>query len=330
MRAIVTGGAGFIGSHVAERLRDAGHEVMVLDDLSGGFGENIPGGVHFLERSITEPLDAHFRGFMPEIVFHLAAYAAEGMSPHIPLYNYTNNLTGTANVLAAAYRAGAKRFVFTSSMAVYGHGEPPFTELDSLQPCDPYGLAKAACEQHIAMFHTYYGGPDYTIIRPHNVFGPRQNIVDPYRNVIGIYMRRALEGKPFPVFGDGAQVRSFSYIDAVAQLIAEVPFTKGTEGRTINVGSSEPVSIRELVTRVAHVLSVPEEIEWRSPRVEVKNAYSRHDVAEQLFPHIDLDAVRLTEGLERMAAHVRSRPIPTPTRTPPVEITDKLPPAWRA
>ncbi len=330
MRAVVTGGAGFIGSHVAERLRDAGHMVLVVDDLSGGFEENVPRSVEFARVSITSPtIETLFQDFKPEVVFHLAAYAAEGMSPHIPNYNYTNNLTGTANVLAAAYRARAERFVFTSSMAVYGHGEPPFQETDPREPCDPYGLAKAACEQHIAIFKNYFGGPQWTIIRPHNVYGPRQNIVDPYRNVIGIYMRRALQRQPFPIFGDGQQVRSFSYIDAVAQLIAEVPTTPNTEQQIINVGSSEPVTIRELVNHVAEAMSVPVEIEWRPPRVEVKHAYSSHAVAERLFPHIKLDAVGLDEGLKRMALYVSERKIPEPTRTPPVEIEDNLPPAWR-
>lgn len=329
MRAIITGGAGFIGSHVAEYLRDKGHHTMVLDDLSGGFIANVPERVQLIHRSITSPLDEVFAEFKPELVYHLAAYAAEGLSPHIPVYNYTNNLTGTANVLAAAYRAGVKHFVFTSSMAVYGHGDPPFAETDEMQPCDPYGLAKTACEQHIAMFAAFYGAPGFTIIRPHNVFGPRQNIVDPYRNVIGIFMRRAMEGKPFPIFGDGTQVRSFSYIDATARLIAEAPFRAAALGETINVGSDEPVTVRELASHVARIFGVPDEIEWRAPRVEVKLAYSKHDVARRIFPEIDLGEVGLIAGLERMAEYVRARPIPKGHPSPQIEITAKLPPAWR-
>jgi UDP-glucose 4-epimerase len=329
MRAIVTGGAGFIGAHVAERLRDAGHQVMVIDDLSGGFVENMPAGVAFRRWSVTEPLDDLFEHWKPELVYHLAAYAAEGLSPHIPCHNYRNNLLGTTNVLAAAHRAGAAHVVFTSSMAVYGHGKAPFHEADPLAPCDPYGLAKAACEQHLRLHHDYFGGPAYTIIRPHNVYGPKQNIVDPYRNVIGIFMLRALRGQPFPVFGDGTQVRSFSYIDATARAITEAPFTPAARNAVINVGSDEPVTIRELVSRVARVLGVPEEIEWRPARVEVKLAYSTQDVAREVFPDIGMDEVRLTEGLQRMADYVRSRPVPEPTRSPEVEIVDNLPPAWR-
>ncbi|HUF64408.1 MAG TPA: NAD-dependent epimerase/dehydratase family protein, partial [Gemmatimonadaceae bacterium] len=178
MRSIVTGGAGFIGSHVAERLVRAGYDVLVLDDLSGGFRENIPEGARFAQISINEPLDELFMKFKPDVVYHLAAYAAEGLSHHIPVFNYTNNITGTANVLGAAHRAGAKHFVFTSSIAVYGHpsGDAPFTENTIAEPVDPYGIAKLACEQHIRAFEHYFGGPAWTIFRPHNVFGPRQNI----------------------------------------------------------------------------------------------------------------------------------------------------------
>lgn len=330
MRAIVTGGAGFIGSHVAKRLLAAGHEVMIIDDLSGGFMDNVPPDASYASDSVAWPSCAGIiEAFRPELVYHLAAYAAEGLSPHIPVHNYTNNLVGTTNVLAAAHRAGAKHFVFTSSMAVYGHGKAPFDEDDPLEPCDPYGLAKAACEQHIKLHASYYGGPAYTIIRPHNVYGPGQNIVDPYRNVIGIFMRRVLEGLPLPIFGDGQQVRSFSYVDSTAQAIAEAPFIERARNAVINVGSDEPVTIRELAARVVHVMGASDAIEWRPPRVEVKHAYSKQDVARYVFPDIDMDAVRLTEGLERMAAWVRSRPLPKPTRAPEIEIEDNLPPAWR-
>ena len=171
-----------------------------------------------------------FASFRPDCVYHLAAYAAEGLSHHVPVFNCRNNFEGTANVLSAAYRTGARHFVFTSSIAVYGHpAEPrPFTEEDPCHPCDPYGIAKLACELHLRAFREYYGGPDYTILRPHNVYGPRQNIADPYRNVVGIFMRAALLGQPFPVFGDGLQTRSFSHVSRVAAAVATAPFVPGS------------------------------------------------------------------------------------------------------
>jgi len=332
MRAIVTGGAGFIGSHVATLLVAEGHDVLVIDDLSGGFEENVPCGARFEKRSIQEPLDDLFARFRPDHVYHLAAYAAEGLSHHIPVFNYTNNVVGTANVLGATYRSGGRHFVFTSSIAAYGHRRESaaFDESTPCHPCDPYGAAKLACEHHIESFHQYYGSPSYTIFRPHNVFGPRQNIADPYRNVVGIFMRSAMEGRPMPVFGDGAQTRSFSYIAAVARCIATAPFVSGAENTIFNVGGDEPMSVHELARKVAAVMGVPLEIEWLPQRKEVLHAHCDHRRVREVFPGACADVVDIIEGLRVMAGHVRSRPVPQPTDCPsPIEILDLLPPSWK-
>lgn len=331
MRVVVTGAAGFIGSHVAEILVAQGHEVLALDDLSGAFRENVPSVVRFEARSIQQPLDDLFGSFRPEAVYHLAAYAAEGLSHHIPVFNYMNNVVGTANVLGAAYRSKAKHFVFTSSIAAYGHpeGSEPFDESTLCRPCDPYGIAKLACERHIEAFYHYFGRPAYTIFRPHNVFGPRQNISDPYRNVVGIFMRCALEGRPFPIFGDGTQSRSFSYITTVARCIAEAPFTDGAWNAVFNVGGDEPMPVRDLAKHVAQVMGVPLRIDWLPPRKEVQHAHCRHDRVRKVFPSAYAQAVDILAGLELMAADVRFRPIPPATECPaPVEIFDELPPRW--
>ena len=332
MRAIVTGGAGFIGSHVAERLVRAGDDVLVLDDLSGGFLENVPEGAEFARMSVTDPLDELFGRFRPEVVYHLAAYAAEGLSHHIPVFNYTNNVVGTANVLAASRRGGASHFVFTSSIAVYGHphGDEPFTEQTPALPVDPYGIAKLACEQHIRAFEAYFGGPSYTIFRPHNVFGPRQNVADPYRNVVGIFMARAMEGKPMPVFGDGLQSRSFSYIDVVAEAIARAPRIAGARNMTVNIGGDEPMTVRDLAAGIARVFSVPERMDFLPPRKEVTHAHCDHGLARRLFAdEYARHTVSIADGLHRMAEHVRSGPVPPATECPaPIELRELLPPSW--
>lgn len=332
MRAIVTGGAGFIGSHVAQRLVRAGHDVLVLDDLSGGFRENIPEGARFAELSINDGLDELFGGFRPDLVYHLAAYAAEGLSHHIPVYNYTNNITGTANVLGASHRAGARHFVFTSSIATYGHpaDERPFTEATPAHPVDPYGIAKLACEQHIRAFADYFGGPAYTIFRPHNVFGPRQNISDPYRNVVGIFMARALEGKPMPVFGDGTQTRSFSYIDVVAESIMQAPFVAAARNATINIGGDEPMSVRDLARHIAALFGVPDAVEFLPPRKEVKHAHCDHTVAHSIFADAYAgSSVDIVTGLRLMAEHVKANAVPPATECPSaIELPELLPPSW--
>jgi UDP-glucose 4-epimerase len=334
VKALVTGGAGFIGSHVAQRLVRAGHEVLVLDDLSGGFRENVPEGARFVRASITESLDAIFQRFRPDAVYHLAAYAAEGLSHHIPVFNYTNNLTGTANVVGAAYRSGARHLVFTSSIAVYGHptSADPFRETTPPNPIDPYGIAKLACEQHVKAFANYYGGPAWTIFRPHNVFGPRQNVADRYRNVVGIFMARALERQPMPIFGDGSQTRSFSFIDVVAEAIARAPSMPDAHGLTINIGGDESMSVRELATCVADVMGVPGNVEFLPPRHEVAHAHCDHALARRVFAEAyERYAVDIRTGLQQMALHVRGNAVPPPTECPaPIEIRELLPPSWAA
>lgn len=331
MKAIVTGGAGFIGSHVAERLALMGHDVLIIDDLSGGRTENIPRGVSFERRDVCTPLDTLFCKFRPALVYHLAAYAAEGLSHHIPQFNYQNNLVGTANVLNASYRSGAAHFVFTSSIAVYGHPpeDRPFTEQTACQPCDPYGVAKLACEHHIAAFREYHGGPDFTIFRPHNVFGPRQNISDPYRNVVGIFLRCALQRQPMPIFGDGTQTRSFSYIRSVARCIADAPFVKAARNTTFNVGGDLPLSVAELAERVAQVMQVPRQIQWQPERKEVRHAHCDHTAVRTVFREAFEKEILIDEGLRLTADWLDGRPIPPETACPAgIEIFDHLPSSW--
>lgn len=331
MKAIVTGAAGFIGSHVAERLAAQGCETLGIDDLSGSFAENVPPGVRLEVRNCTQPLDDLFADFRPDVVYHLAAYAAEGLSHHIAAFNYSNNVVATANVLRASYLAEARHFVFTSSIAAYGHPHAPggFDETSELAPCDPYGIAKLACELHIRSHHAYFGRPKYTIFRPHNVFGPRQNISDPYRNVVGIFMKCALQGQPMPVFGDGQQSRSFSYIDSVAQCIAAAPFVAAANNEEFNVGSDESMTVLELAEAIAAIMKVSPNIQYLPSRQEVMHAHCRHDKVRRVFPEAFANAVKIREGLELMAASLDGQSIPPVTECPaPIEIADRLPPSW--
>ena len=222
MRVVVTGGAGFIGSHVAEALVGRGHEVTVLDDLSGGFADNVPAGARFIKCSVTDhaAVDRLFAEGRFDYVYHLAAYAAEGLSHFIKRFNYTNNVIGSVNLINASINTGVKGFVFASSIAVYGRSPVvPMTEETIPEPEDPYGIAKYAVERELAASRTMFG-LDYMIFRPHNVYGPRQNIGDRYRNVVGIFMNQILQDQPMTIFGDGTQTRAFSYVDDVAPVMA--------------------------------------------------------------------------------------------------------------
>ena len=220
-KSLVTGGAGFIGAHVVNHLIKMGHEVIVLDDLSGGFEDNINSAAIFVKGSVTdhELLKELFEKHKFDYVYHLAAYAAEGLSHFIRRFNYNNNLIGSINLINESIRHKVKCFVFTSSIAVYGAGQLPMKESLIPQPEDPYGVSKYAVELDLKTAHEMFG-LNYVIFRPHNVYGEYQNIGDRYRNVIGIFMNQLMKGMPLTVFGDGTQTRAFSYIDDVAPYIA--------------------------------------------------------------------------------------------------------------
>jgi UDP-glucose 4-epimerase len=249
------------------------------------------------------------------------------------VFNYTNVLLGTANVLAAGYRAGITHFVFTSSIAVYGHAQDrsPFRESDACIPCDPYGVAKLACESHIRVFHDYYGRPPYTIFRPHNVFGPHQNPSDPYRNVVGIFMKKALAGEPLPIFGDGSQTRSFTYISGVARCLAEAPLVAEARNQVFNIGTDERMSVKDLAGHICRILGAREDLVFLPARQEVSHAHSDHSRLRNVFPQALAEFPTVVDGLAAMAAYLKSHPIPETTECPSgIEIFDRLPPSWAA
>ena len=326
---LVTGGAGFIGSHVADALIARGHGVVVLDDLSGGFEANVPRQARFVRSSITDAatIDALFHREAFDYVFHLAAYAAEGLSHFIKRFNYTNNVIGSVNLINAAVNTNVKGFVFTSSIAVYG-AQPllPMDENTTPHPEDPYGIAKFAVEQELASSRAMFG-LDYVIFRPHNVYGPRQNVADRYRNVIGIFMNQILQQRPMTIFGDGSQTRAFSYIDDVAPVIASCIEMPGAWNEVFNVGADRPYSLVELAREVARAMGVDPHIQHLPARLEAAHAHSSHTKARAVFG--DATLTGLDDGLRRMAAWVRQHgPRETP-RFEAIEIEKNLPAVWR-
>lgn len=303
-KALVTGAAGFIGSHVARHLLAMGMEVTALDDLSGGFRDNVPAGAAWAPLSVTDydGLKALFAAQRFDYVYHLAAYAAEGLSHFIRRYNYETNLIGSVNLINLAVLHQVRCFVFTSSIAVYGANQLPMSEELLPQPEDPYGVSKYAVELDLAAAHRQFG-LDYIIFRPHNVYGEHQNIGDKYRNVIGIFMNQVLQGQPLTVFGDGQQSRAFSYIDDVAPVIARSVQTPAAYGQVFNVGGDQPYTVNELAVAVCETLGVAPNLRYLPARHEVQHAYASHDKARAFF---DLPApVELHTGLARMAAWVR-------------------------
>ncbi len=327
--AIVTGGAGFVGSHVADQLLKMGLKVVVLDDMSGGFFRNVPAGAVFEQGSICDAklIERLFNEHRFNYVFHLAAYAAEGLSAFIRRFNYETNLIGSVNLINASVNFGVECFVFTSSMAVYGEATPPFHEEQAGSPIDPYGISKWSVEQDLGCARETMGLRSI-VFRPHNVYGDRQNLSDPYRNVVGIFLRQTLQGKRCTVFGDGKQTRAFSHIDEVAPIIAKSVLNKDAYDRVFNVGSDHHLSILDLAEKVQRMLGSNAGIEFLPKRHEAREAYSHHRNLCKVFG--PLAKVDLDLGLERMAAWARTLEFRAQRRVAQVEIAKNLPPSWAA
>ena len=286
MKIFVTGCAGLLGANYTRHLLENGHTVIGIDNLSGGYKAFVPKNENFIFRKINlenrKKIVDLFEEHKPDVLLHFAAYAAEGLSPFIRNFNYRNNLICSANLINECIKHDVK-IIFTSSMAVYGEQEPPFTEDKKPQPIDPYGIAKYAVECDLKLAHEQFG-LRYNIVRPHNVLGIYQNIWDRYRNVIGIFIRKTLNGQPILVYGDGEQTRAFSDIRYYMQ-----PFDKlltDHDGEIFNIGADKYFSLNQVAETVQSIgkkygYEVP--IEHGEPRHEVKHAYCDHTKAKTLL-----------------------------------------------
>lgn len=325
--SLITGGAGFIGSHVAKHCLALGHEVVVLDDLSGGFMDHVPEEATFILGSVADHvlIDALFEKYQFDYVYHLAAYAAEGLSHFIRRFNYTNNLIGSVNLINNAVKVKTKCFVFTSSIAVYGAGQVPMIEDMVPQPEDPYGVAKYAVELDLKAAHEMFG-LNYVIFRPHNVYGENQNIGDKYRNVIGIFMNQIMQGLPMTIFGDGEQTRAFSYIDDVAIPITHSVNIPESYNQIFNIGADKPYTVNTLAQVIARELGVEPHIKHLAARQEVVDAYADHSKAHRIFGLGE--PVGLEAGIARMAAWAKVVGARQSKEFGNIEIHEKLPQGW--
>lgn len=325
--SLITGGAGFIGSHVARHCLEMGHKVIVLDDLSGGFTDHLPEGAKFVEGSVTDHqlLSELFSEHRFDYVYHLAAYAAEGLSHFIRRFNYTNNLIGSVNLINESVKHKVKCFVFTSSIAVYGPGQLPMTEDMTPMPEDPYGISKYAVEMDLKAAHEMFG-LNYVVFRPHNVYGENQNIGDKYRNVIGIFMNQIMQKLPMTIFGDGTQTRAFSYIDDVAIPISKSVSIPEAWNQVFNIGADKPYTVNELAEVVCKQFGVKPNLRHLRARNEVMHAYSDHGRANKIFGKGS--GVSLAEGINKMAVWAQKVGARKSKEFDNVEITEKLPEGW--
>lgn len=326
--SLVTGGAGFMGAHLVKELLAKGHTVVALDDLSGGFADQVDPRATFVHGSINDHalVDRLFAEHKFTYVYHLAAYAAEGLSHFIRRFNYQNNLIGSINLINASVNHGVQCFVFTSSIAVYGALQPPMREDMVPKPEDPYGVAKLAVEMDLAAARHMFG-LNYVVFRPHNVYGEYQNIGDRYRNVIGIFMNQLMQGQPMSIFGDGEQQRAFTYIGDIAPIMAAAAETPAAYGEVFNVGADTPYTVNQLATLVQAAMDIHGDVKHLEARNEVVFAFSDHTKVERTFGK--RRETTLAEGLARMAPWAKATGARKSGVFSNIEIEQKLPPSWR-
>jgi UDP-glucose 4-epimerase len=308
MKVLITGVAGLLGSRLADWLVE-NHpqiEVVGIDDLSGGYKENVNPKVEFWQMNlVTHPIENCFEVHKFDYVFHFAAYAAEGLSPFIRQYNYENNLVATVRIVNQCIKHDVKRLVFTSTLAVYGHGYGGiFDENQIPKPIDPYGVAKYACEMDIQIAGEQHG-LDWCIIRPHNVYGIKQNIWDKYRNVLGIWMYQHLNGEPMTIFGDGEQTRAFSYIDDIVEPLWNAAIRPEVSKEIINLGGVEEWSINNANEVLRKVIGSGEVV-YKEGRHEVKNSIPTWQKSIDIlgFEH----KTKFEDGLKDMWEWVQTQP----------------------
>lgn len=325
MNILITGVAGLVGANFCEYVLKNRKELNVLnvygvDDFSGGYLENLPvekvddslisknENFYFIKADLTkvssqDKIEEIFKNNKIDYIFHYSAYAAEGLSPFIRQYNYISNIIPTAFLINMGIKYNIKRFVFTSSMATYGNNTLPFNEEMVPKPIDPYGIAKYACEMDLKVAYEQYK-MEYCIILPHNIYGKYQNIWDPYRNVLGIWMYKATKNEPFSIYGDGEQTRAFSYIDDILPCLWKAATSDKAKNERINLGGKNHISLNKAVKLIAEITDT-DKIEYLEPRYEVKHAWCSYDKSERLLDY--KETTTFEQGLKLMWDWVKTQ-----------------------
>ncbi len=309
MKILITGVAGLLGSRLSDYIIENHQDVHIvgIDDMSGGYRENVNPKVELWEMNLVNGnIEECFERHQFDYVYHFAAYAAEGLSPFIRTYNYQNNLVATSRIITQCIKHNIKRLVFTSTLAVYGHQDGNmFDESQVPKPIDPYGVAKYGCEMDIQIAGEQHG-LDWCIIRPHNVFGVKQNVWDKYRNVLGIWMYQHTINEPMTIFGDGTQTRAFSYIDDSLEPLWKASQDKRASKEIINLGGIKEYSINEANEILREVVGGGE-VRYYEGRHEVKHSIPTWQKSIDLldFEH----KTDLKEGLTKMWEWVKTQPV---------------------
>ncbi len=296
MRILVTGGAGFIGSHIVESLLREGHRVRVLDDFSTGHRDNlraVRGEVEVIRGDCADPRAAARATRGMEAVLHEAAVPSVARSVKDPALSHRANPTATLTVLLAARDEGVRRFIYAGSSSVYGDTrELPKRESLPPRPLSPYAVGKLTGEHYVRLFATLYGMETLTL-RYFNVFGPRQRADSPYSGVISLFVRALLAGRRPVIYGDGLQSRDFTYIDNVVEANRLALKVRDAHGQSVNVAFGERVSLRRLLAVLAKITQRPPLADRRPPRSgDVRHSLADVRLARRLLgyrPHVDLE-----------------------------------------
>jgi UDP-glucose 4-epimerase len=329
MKVFITGVAGFLGSHLADRMLELGHKVAGNDNLLGGYRDNVDPRVDFYEVDCCDYEKMTHIMTGADIVVHCASAAHEGLSVFSPVFISKNNLQATVSTVTAAINKGVKRFVYCSSMARYGEQPTPYTEAQEPMPNDPYAVSKVAGEQVLKLLSETHG-MEWNIAIPHNIVGPRQRYDDPYRNVMSIMINRNLQGQPSIIYGDGEQMRCFSNVEDCVYCLERLTLDPNIVYETVNIGPDQgTMTINELAKRIAKHLDFDLPPVYHDPRPrEVKISHCSADKARKLLgyePNADMD-----KAIAQTIEWIKERgPRPFDYSFPLEIINEKTPRVWK-
>ena len=328
-KVLVTGVAGFLGSHLSEKRVDLGHSVVGIDNMLGGYQDNVPKNIEFHNGDCCdfEMIKSIMKGV--DVVYHCAATAHEGLSVFSPYEITKNNFLASVSIFSAAVNAKVKRIVFCSSMARYGDQPAPFTEKMSPKPVDPYAISKVASEEVLKNL-CELNGIEWVIAIPHNIIGPRQKYDDPFRNVVSIMINRMLQGKAPIIYGDGKQTRCFSYIDDCLSCLIPMLDQKNLNKEIINIGPDEEfVTINKIAELCSNITGVNLNPIYKKDRPkEVKHATCSAEKARALLNY--KTKVSLKDGIQKTFDYIKARGIRPFDYNIKIEINNELTPStWK-
>ncbi|RPG97028.1 MAG: NAD-dependent epimerase/dehydratase family protein [Candidatus Pelagibacter sp. TMED165] len=328
-KILVTGAAGFLGSHLAESLSSLGHNVIGIDNMIGGYEDNVPKKIEFhnIDCCNFEEIKLIMKGV--DIVYHCAATAHEGLSVFSPFEITKNNYLASVSIFSAAVNEKVKRIIFCSSMARYGAQEHPFKETMKPKPVDPYAISKVASEQ-VLINLCELNKIEWVIAVPHNIIGPKQKYDDPFRNVVSIMINRMLQGKAPIIYGDGKQTRCFSYIDDCLSCLIPMLDQRNLNKQIINIGPDEEFvtinKVAELCSNVTGVNLPP--IHKKDRPNEVKHATCSADKARTLLNYET--KVSLADGIQKTFEYIKNRGVRPFSYHINLEIDNELTPeTWK-